>query len=79
MTIILATLILGISMVVAMGMLCTQLDKMDKDNISYHATKCCLVDLVNELNNKFPGSSLIVKDHGDSVKVLGELKYLKKS
>lgn len=77
--IVLAALVLGIAILSSTGVLCWQLQRMDKDNISYHATKCCLIDLVNELNNRFPGSSLIVQDRGDSVKVLGELKYTKRS
>lgn len=78
MDIILAALVLGLCIIFSMGVLVKQLEKMDKDNISYHATKSCLIDLVNELNKRFPGSSLIIQDRGDSVKILGELKYYKK-
>lgn len=76
--IVLAALVLGIFILSSTGVLVWQLKRMDKDNISYHATKNCLIDLVTELNKRFPGSSLNIQDRGDVVKILGELKYYQK-
>lgn len=72
---IIAGFVLGLFIFLSTGVLCKTLKKMDKSDTSRHATMSCLIDLVNKLNDQFPGSKLIVQDLGDSVKVIGELKY----
>lgn len=51
---------------------------IDKTDTARHATMCCLTELVDKLNETFPGSNLKVEDNIDVVKVIGELKFLKK-
>lgn len=51
---------------------------IDKTDTARHATMCCLTELVDKLNDTFKGSNLRVVDNTDEVKVLGELKYIKK-
>lgn len=75
---IIAGFILGLFILLSTGVLCYTLKKMDKSDAARHATMSCLIDLVTRLNEQFPGSKLIVQDLGDSVKVIGELKYYKK-
>lgn len=77
--IVLAALILGIFIFLSTGMLAVTIDKMDKSDTARHATMKCLIDLVTELNKRFPGSNLVIQDTTDCVKVLGELKYYKKN
>ena len=78
MTIVISALVLGLCIIFSTGVLVKQFQRMDKDNISYHATKSCLIALITELNKRFPGSSLTIQDRGDVVKFLGELKYYEK-
>ena len=77
--IVLAALILGIFIFLSMGVLAVTIDKINESNIARHATMKCLIDLVTELNKRFPGSNLVIQDTTDCVKVIGELKYYKKN
>ena len=77
--IVLAALILGIFIFLSMGVLAVTIDKINESNIARRATMKCLIDLVTELNKRFPGSNLIIQDTTDCVKVIGELKYYKKN
>lgn len=77
--IILAALILGIFIFLSMGVLAVTIDKINESNIARRATMKCLIDLVTELNKRFPGSNLVIQDTTDCVKVIGELKYYKKN
>ncbi|MBQ3306908.1 MAG: hypothetical protein IJG68_01810 [Bacilli bacterium] len=77
--IVLAALVLGIFILSSTGVLVYTLRTMDKSDAARHAAKCCLIDLVNKLNETFPGSKLVIQDLGDSVKVIGEIKYYKLS
>lgn len=77
--IVLAALILGIFILLSMGVLAVTIDKINESNIARHATMKCLIDLVTELNKRFPGSNLVIQDTTDCVKVIGELKYYKKN
>lgn len=77
--IVLAALILGIFILLSMGVLAVTIDKINESNIARRATMKCLIDLVTELNKRFPGSNLVIQDTTDCVKVIGELKYYKKN
>lgn len=77
--IVLAALILGIFIFLSMGVLAVTIDKINESNIARRATMKCLIDLVTELNKRFPGSNLVIQDTTDCVKVIGELKYYKKN
>lgn len=77
--IVLAALILGIFIFLSMGVLAVTIDKINESNTARHATMKCLIDLVTELNKRFPGSNLVIQDTTDCVKVIGELKYYKKN
>lgn len=77
--IVLAALILGIFIFLSTGVLAVTIDKINESNIARRATMKCLIDLVTELNKRFPGSNLVIQDTTDCVKVLGELKYYKKN
>lgn len=77
--IVLAALILGIFIFLSTGVLAVTIDKINESNIARRATMKCLIDLVTELNKRFPGSNLVIQDTTDCVKVIGELKYYKKN
>lgn len=77
--IVLAALILGIFIFLSTGVLTVTIDKINESNIARRATMKCLIDLVTELNKRFPGSNLVIQDTTDCVKVIGELKYYKKN
>ena len=77
--IVLASFILGLFILSSTGVLVHTLRTMDKSDAARHAAMSCLIDLVTKLNEQFPGSKLVVQDLGDSVKVIGELKYYKKN
>lgn len=74
--IVLAALVLGIFIFLSTGVLVKAIRKMDKSDTACHATMKCLIDLVNKLNEKFPGSNLTVNAFKGDVNVTGELKYL---
>lgn len=76
--IVLAAFILGISILFSTWVLTAGIKSIDKSGLARHATMRCLLDLVETLNEQFPGSTLKVIDNTDEVKVLGELKYIKK-
>ena len=46
---------------------------------AYSNAICCLQDLCDTLNEKFPGSNLTITSSKGEVKVKGELKYLIKN
>lgn len=76
--IVLAAFVLGVFLLLSTGVLMWTIKDIDKSNTARHATLKCLLDLVEKLNEEFPGSHLIVKDTIDEVKVIGELKFYKK-
>ena len=76
--IIVAAAVLGIAIIIATKIFVDCLFKIDHDSLGRHAAMNCLRDLVEELNDKFPGSHLYIEDRTDSVKVKGELKYYQK-
>ena len=76
--IVTAAFVLGIFILLSTGVLAASIKSIDKSGLARHATMKCLLDLVETLNNQFPGSNLTVQDNTDEVKVIGELKYLKK-
>lgn len=77
--IVLAALVLGLFLFLSTGVLIRTIQKMDKSDTARHATMKCLIDLVNKLNETFPGSHLVIQDTTDEVKVIGEIKYYKKN
>ena len=76
---IIAAFVLGLFILFSTGVLVWCIKTSDKSDTRRHITMNCLIDLVTLLNKQFPGSNLIVQDLGDSVKVIGELKYYKKN
>jgi len=76
------TVILGLSIIIAAVLSSmilskgfnTAYEKIHKENASLN----CLCELVDTLNETFPGSNLCVEETNSDVKVRGELKYLKK-
>ena len=76
--IVLAAFVLGIFILFSTGVLAARIKSIDKSGLARHATMKCLLDLVEKLNEQFPGSTLKVIDNTDEVKVIGELKFYKK-
>lgn len=69
--------ILGLFILASTGLLCFTITSIDKSAMRRHATMSCLLELVDVLNEHFPGSDLKVVDNTNKVKVIGELKYNK--
>lgn len=77
--IVLAAFVLGLFIFLSTVVLVKTIHKMDKSDTARHATMKCLIDLVNKLNETFPGSHLVIQDTTDEIKVIGEIKYYKKN
>lgn len=81
MTILLVTVILGLSLIAAACLSASILAKSFKEVYeklhSKNAALECLYELVDNLNEHFPGSNITVEETESNVKVKGELKYLK--
>jgi len=66
-----------ISVCVCVIVVCFTTIVLNTATSKYKKAMSCLVNLVDELNIKFPGSSLNVIETYDDIKVKGELKYYK--
>ncbi len=76
---IIAACILGLCIIGATIIFCVCLQELNTDERRRKAMQACLIELVSELNDKFPGSTLMVEESIDDVKVTGELKYFTKN
>ena len=76
--IVFAAFVLGCFMLLSIFILINSIKSIDKLGFAHNATMKCLIELVEKLNEEFPGSDLKVIDTNDEIKVIGELKYYKK-
>lgn len=76
--IVFAAFVLGCFMLLSIFILINSIKSIDKLGFARNATMKCLIELVEKLNEEFPGSDLKVIDTNDEIKVIGELKYYKK-
>lgn len=70
---------LGCFIVSAVIVLALTFKDLDKSHLERVAAMKCLYDLVDKLNETFPGSNLYVESNMTEIKVKGELKYLKQN
>lgn len=74
---VIAALILGVFILLSTGVLSYTFLKMDDNYDMYHITLDSLVDLVNKLNKELPGSNIKIEKGHKTIKIVGEIKFLK--
>lgn len=70
---------LSISLLLCAIIICCTIVTLHLSDRAYSNAVGCLEDLCDTLNEKFPGSNLIVVSSKGELKVKGELKYLIKN
>jgi len=73
--IIIAAIIFSVTILISTAAICLTAIGLDKSQEYRRAAVDCLEELVDVLNEKFPGSDLKIIDTRLSIKVKGELKY----